>query len=186
MAVHILGNSTNMIELNKIIKGKIFILLKIHVNHLGQVTKKKLGTFGDFGTFSFYYSHQITSGEGGMIVCNDKKNYEIIHSLRAHGWDRGLNNKNQKSFNFINSGFNLRPTETSAAIGYSQLKKLSKFKKTRSSNRNKIIKKLQSSKKWREQFTFIYPAKNLDPSWFGLPILINKPYIKKKRSFLII
>ena len=46
----------------------------------------------------------------------------FIH--KAHGWDRGLNKKNQKSFNFINSGFNLRPTETSAAIGYSQLKKL--------------------------------------------------------------
>ena len=185
MAVHILGNSTNMIELNKIIKSKNLYLIEDTCESLGSsYKKKKLGTFGDFGTFSFYYSHQITSGEGGMIVCNDKKNYEILHSLRAHGWDRGLNKKNQKSFNFINSGFNLRPTETSAAIGYSQLKKLNKFKKIRSSNRNKIIKKLQSSKKWREQFTFIYPAKNLDPSWFGLPILINKPYIKKKRKFL--
>ena len=185
MAVHILGNSTNMIELNKIIKKKNLYLIEDTCESLGSNYKKKtLGTFGDFGTYSFYYSHQITSGEGGMIVCNDKKNYEILHSLRAHGWDRGLNNKNQKSFNFINSGFNLRPTETSAAIGYSQLKKLNRFKKIRSSNRNKIIKKLRTSSMWRNQFTFINPVKNLDPSWFGLPILINKPYVKKKKKFL--
>ena len=84
---------------------------------------KYLGTFGDFGTYSFYYSHQITSGEGGMIVCNSKEDYKIIHTLRAHGWDRGLGN-NKKNFNFINSGFNLRPTEIVAAIGYSQFKKI--------------------------------------------------------------
>ena len=185
MAVHVLGNTTNMTELKKIIKKKNLYLIEDTCESLGSNYKKKtLGTFGDFGTYSFYYSHQITSGEGGMIVCNDKKNYEILHSLRAHGWDRGLNNKNQKSFNFINSGFNLRPTETSAAIGYSQLKKLNRFKKIRSSNRNKIIKKLRTSSMWRNQFTFINPVKNLDPSWFGLPILINKPYVKKKKKFL--
>ena len=185
MAVHVLGNSTNMSELLKVIKKKKLYLIEDTCESLGSRYKKKyLGTFGDFGTYSFYYSHQITSGEGGMIVCNDKKNYEIIHSLRAHGWDRGLNNKNEKNFNFINSGFNLRPTETSAAIGYSQLKKLNKFKKIRSINRKKIIQKLTKSPKWSNQFTFIRPNKDLDPSWFGLPILINKPYLKKKGKFL--
>ena len=73
-----------------------------------------------------------------MIVCNDKKDYEILHSLRAHGWDRGLNNKNNKSFNFINSGFNLRPMDLTASIGLSQLRKLNRFKKQRSINREKL------------------------------------------------
>ena len=46
---------------------------------LGSKYKKKyLGTYGNFGTFSFYYSHQITSGEGGMIVTNNKKDYELL------------------------------------------------------------------------------------------------------------
>ena len=57
-----------------------------------KYNNKYLGTFGEFGTYSFYYSHQITAGEGGMIVCNNKQNFEIIHSLRSHGWDRGLQN----------------------------------------------------------------------------------------------
>ena len=51
-----------------------------------------------------------------MIVCNDLNDYKILHSLRAHGWDRGLNKK-KNSFNFINSGFNVRPTDITAAIG---------------------------------------------------------------------
>ena len=118
-----------------------------------------------------------------MIICNDKKNYEIIHSLRAHGWDRGLKN-NKNNFNFINSGFNLRPLEISAAIGLNQFKKLNKFKKIRFNNRVKIINKLKKSKKWQDQFTFISPIKKLDPSWFGLPILINKKYKTKKKNFL--
>ena len=48
----------------------------------------------------------------------------------------------------------------------------------------KIINKLKKSKKWSNQFTFIDSVKNLDPSWFGLPILINKPYLRKKSRFL--
>ena len=184
MGVHILGNSTNMDELMKIIKKNKLYLIEDTCESLGSTFNKKyLGSFGDFGTFSFYYSHQITAGEGGMIVCNDKKNYEIIHTLRAHGWDRGLKN-NKNNFNFINSGFNLRPLEISAAIGFNQFKRLNQFKKTRFDNRVKIINKLKKSKYWKDQFSFIDPIKKLDPSWFGLPILINENLKSKKNKFL--
>ncbi len=184
IVVNVLGNSTDMQKLKKIINKKKIKLIEDNCESLGSKFKNKyLGSFGEFGTFSFYYSHQITSGEGGMIVCNDKKNYKIIHSLRSHGWDRGISNNNN-DFNFINSGFNLRPTEVSAAIGYNQFKKLNYFKKIRSINRKKIINKIKSSKKWKNQFTFIGSNKNVKPSWFGLPILINKKYLKKKNKFL--
>ena len=184
MLVHVLGNSTDLRELNLIIKKKKLFLIEDTCESLGSRYKNKfLGTFGNFGTFSFYYSHQITAGEGGMIVCNDKKDYEILYSLRSHGWDRGLNNS-KNDFNFVNSGFNLRPTDINAAIGYSQFKKLNYFKKVREDNKKKILKTLINSKKWNNQFTFIDPIKNLDPSWFGLPILINRRYISKKKKFL--
>ena len=137
------------------VKNKI-TLIEDTCESLGSKFKNKfLGTFGRFGTYSFYPSHQITSGEGGMIVCDDKQDYEILHSLRAHGWDRGLNKKNNKSFNFINSGFNLRPLDLTAAIGLSQLKKLNKFKKYRIINRNKIISGLKKNKSL-ERSDFIY------------------------------
>ena len=185
MNVHILGNSTNLNELKKIIKKNNLYLIEDTCESLGsKFNKKNLGTFGNFGTFSFYYSHQITAGEGGMIVCNSKEDYEIIYSLRSHGWDRGLKNNN-KDFNFINSGFNVKPTDITAAIGLNQLKRLNNFKNIRSKNRKKIIDRLKNSIKWNNQFTFIEPIKKLEPSWFGLPILINKKYLNKKKKFLI-
>ncbi len=185
LAVHILGNAVNMTELQKISKKYNLQIIEDTCESLGSKFKNKsLGTFGRFGTFSFYVSHQITSGEGGMIICNDKKDYEILHSLRAHGWDRGLNKKNNKNFNFINSGFNLRPMDLTASIGLSQLRKLNRFKKNRSFNRNIILKKLVQSKKWKNQFQFIEPIKYLNPSWFGLPILLNGRYAKIKNRFL--
>ena len=184
VSVHVLGNSTNLDELNSIIKKNKLYLIEDTCESLGSKFKDKyLGTFGDFGTFSFYYSHQITAGEGGMIVCNKKEDYEIIHSLRSHGWDRGLKN-DKKNFNFINSGFNLRPTDVNAAIGLNQFRRLNNFKKIRSENREKIIKRLKNSKNWKNQFSFIEPIKKLTPSWFGLPILINKRYVEKKDKFL--
>ena len=184
MLVHVLGNSANMNKLIKIVKKHQLKLIEDTCESLGsKYRKKSLGTFGNFGTYSFYYSHQITSGEGGMIVCNTKNDFEIIHSLRSHGWDRGLKGT-KDSFNFINSGFNLRPTEISAAIGLNQFKRIKTFQKIREHNRQKIITKLKSSNNWNNQFDFIYPINSLKPSWFGMPMLINKKFLHKKNKFL--
>tara|TARA_B100000029_G_scaffold269629_1_gene264969 strand:+ start:6402 stop:7628 length:1227 start_codon:yes stop_codon:yes gene_type:complete len=185
MAVHILGNSTNMNELKKIIKKNKLTLVEDTCESLGsKFGSKYLGTFGRFGTFSFYVSHQISAGEGGMIVCNDSNDYKTLYSLRSHGWDRGLDNKKNNDFNFINSGFNLRPMDLTAAIGLCQFRRLNSMSKIRSENRKKIIESLTKSKLWSDQFVFLNPIKNLKPSWFGLPILINKKYLKNKKRFL--
>ena len=185
MAVHILGNCPDMSKLKEIVNRKKIILIEDTCESLGSTYKNKyLGTFGKYGTYSFYVSHQITSGEGGMIVCNDLNDYKIIHKLRAHGWDRGLNKKNTRNFNFVNSGFNLRPLDLTAAIGFNQFKRLNNMKKIRQVNRDKIIRSLRSSPDWSQQFTFLEPIKNLKPSWFGLPILINKNFLKNKDKFL--
>ena len=186
MNIHILGNSPNMSELTKFVKKNKMFLIEDTCEALGSTYESKyLGTFGDFGTYSFFYSHQITSGEGGMIVCQNKEDYDLIHTLRAHGWDRGLNPKNKKdNFNFINSGFNLRPLDLTAAIGLSQLKRLKNMMHIRSQNRSLIINKIKESKKWDNQFSFFEPNKHLKPSWFGFPFLINKEYVKNKTKFI--
>ena len=186
MNIHILGNSPNMDELSKFVKKNKIFLIEDTCEALGSKYKSKyLGTFGDFGTYSFFYSHQITSGEGGMIVCQNKEDYDLIHTLRAHGWDRGLNPKDKKNnFNFINSGFNLRPLDLTAAIGLSQLKRLKNMMRIRSQNRSLIINKIKESKKWDNQFSFFEPNKHLKPSWFGFPFLINKEYVKNKTKFI--
>ena len=194
MLVHVLGNSTDVEKIKKVAKQKKIILIEDTCESLGTKYKNKyLGTFGDFGTYSFYFSHQITSGEGGMIVCDNDDDYEILYSMRSHGWSRGL--KNQKKiekkypnldpkFIFVNSGFNLRPTDIVAAVGNSQFKRLNKFIKIRKENSLKIKNALMKSKKWDNQFTFQKINFNVKPSLFGFPIFINKKFTKKKKKFL--
>ena len=182
LAVHILGNSTNMFKLKKIVSKRKLTLIEDTCESLGSKYGSKF--LGTFGTFSFFVSHHISSGEGGMIVCNDYNDYKIIHSLRAHGWDRGLGNKKNNSFNFINSGFNVRPLDLTAAIGLSQFKRLKKIINIRTYNRKKIIQSIQKSPEWKNQLNFLQPTKNLKASWFGLPILINKKFLKNKKKYL--
>lgn len=186
VTIHILGNSSNIKNLSSIAKKKNIFLIEDTCEALGSMYNSKyLGTYGDFGTYSFYYSHQITSGEGGMIVCNSKEDYELIYSLRSHGWDRGLNKSSKKNqFNFINSGFNLRPMDLTAAIGLSQFKRLNTMMRIRAQNRDKIINKIKNSVDWNGQFNFFYPSKNVKPSWFGLPIITNNLKKINKDKFL--
>ena len=186
MNIHILGNSPDIKKIADFAKEKKMYLIEDTCEALGSKFKSKyLGTYGDFGTFSFYYSHQITSGEGGMVVCKTREDYEIIHTLRAHGWDRGLKtNIKKNNFNFINSGFNLRPLDLTAAIGLSQLKRLKNMMKIRKQNRNLIINKIKSSIKWKNQFAFFEPNYGLKPSWFGLPVMISPQYINYKKKFM--
>ena len=184
MLINVLGNCSEIDKIKQFAKKKKIYLVEDNCESLGSIYKgKNLGTFGDFSSFSFYYSHQLTSGEGGMIVCKNKFDYRILQSLRAHGWDREISKK-KNTFNFVNQGFNLRPLDISASIAMSQLKRLKKMIETRKYNRDMIIKYLKKSPKWDDQFSFFESSKYLKPSWFSVPLLINKKYLKYKKNFL--
>ena len=188
LIVHVLGNSTNMNELIKIKKRHNLYLIEDTCESLGaKFGNKYLGTFGEFSSFSFYSSHQISSGEGGMICCKSQEDFEILKALRAHGWSRGLKNEHKiskqnkhldKRFIFYNSGFNVRATDIAASIGLSQFRDLNKFIKTRNINRKKIINELNKSKV-RDKIAIIKENKGVKASWFGIPILLSKKINKK-------
>ena len=194
MCVHLLGLSSDMEKIIQIAKRKKLIIFEDTCESLGSKYKlKRLGNYGDFGTYSFYYSHQITSGEGGMIVCKNSFDYNLLKCLRSHGWSRGTSfhryfkkryKKLDEKFMFINAGYNLRPLDINAAIGLNQYKRLSNFIKTRTNNRNLIIKTLINHPKWNDQFKFISPSKNISPSWFGFPMLINDHIKVDKKKYL--
>ena len=194
MLIHVLGNSTNMEKLIKILKKNRIILIEDTCESIGAKYKNKfLGTFGDFSTFSFYFSHQISSIEGGMICCKNKEDEDIIKSLRSHGWAKDLSNQKKiekkfnkinKNFFFINSGFNFRPTDIQAAIGLSQFKSLNNFIKIRRINRDKIIKTLTTDKRWDNQVSFVEENNNVKPSWFGLSMLLNEKFKYNKKLIL--
>ena len=192
--VHVLGISANMNKISKIAKKKDLLLIEDTCESFGsKYDGTFLGTFGDAATFSFYYSHQITSGEGGMVICNNQRDYEILLSLRAHGWARDKllqkrymrQNKNlDPRFLFVNAGYNLRPTEIQAALAYSQFKRKELFKLNRNLNRNKIIQEVTKNKKFDNQINFLNIEKKIEPSWFGLAIILDKKYRKKKKKYL--
>jgi CDP-6-deoxy-D-xylo-4-hexulose-3-dehydrase len=191
LLVNVLGNSCDMNKIMKIKKKYNLILIEDNCESLGSKYKNKyLGTYGDFSSFSFYSSHQISSGEGGMICCKDKNDYNIIKSLRSHGWSRGTSFENEvykknkfldKRFIFFNSGYNLRPTEVSAAIGHNQFKRMDKLIKIRNFNRKKIINSLLNNSYLKNKIDFYYENKFVNPSWFGLSIkILIKNFNKKK------
>jgi CDP-6-deoxy-D-xylo-4-hexulose-3-dehydrase len=189
MAVHVLGNSADMDRLIKIKNKHKLILIEDTCESLGSKFKNKyLGTFGEFSSFSFYSSHQISSGEGGMICCKNSEDYEIIKALRSHGWSRGLKNEEKiskkfknldKKFIFYNSGYNLRSTDVAASIGLSQFRDLTKFIKIRNINRNKIINEIMKNKKINSKIDIIRENKSVKASWFGIPIIVRQGINKK-------
>ncbi len=190
MIINVLGLCSNLIKLQKFCKKNKIILIEDNCESLGAKLKNKnLGTFGDFGTFSFFYSHQITSGEGGMVICNNYEDFKILKSLRSHGWLRDIEIVKKfpdldPRYIFINSGFNLRPTDIQAAIGSSQFDKLETFKKNRIENRNKIIQSLIKDKRWKNQFYFLKVPKDVKPSYMVFPIFLNPELELKKVQFI--
>ncbi len=179
-AVNLLGNSCNYDEIKKISRKHSLYLIEDNCESLGSKYKNKYtGTFGIMGSYSFFFSHHLQTIEGGMIVTNDLNLYEILVSLRAHGWTRDLpeintvqNKKLDKfydSFNFVLPGYNLRPGELNGAIGIEQLKKIKFFMKMRRLNAN-FFRKLFANDK-----NILIQSETGTSSWFGFSmILINK------------
>lgn len=174
MLVHALGNCADMQKIVKICKAKKIILIEDTCEALGSKSKgKQLGTFGDFSSYSFFYSHHITSGEGGMVCSKSKKDADVIRTLRSHGWHRAISNKKSNNWSFINSGFNLRPTDISAAIGNSQLKKLKKISVIRQQNFKSIRNALLDDKRYSNKFDIIEENSDNKIVWFGIPIILK-------------
>lgn len=109
-----------------------------------ELAGRKTGTFGDLNTFSFFFSHHISTMEGGMILTDDTELAHLCRSLRAHGWTRDLpadtplyrrgDSDHFEAYRFILPGYNVRPLEMAAAVGREQLKKLPGFTAARRRN----------------------------------------------------
>jgi CDP-4-dehydro-6-deoxyglucose reductase, E1 len=189
MVVNLLGNPNDFDKISKLIDGRDIFLLEDNCESLGSTFKgKKTGTFGIMGTFSSFFSHHISTMEGGLVSTDNEELYHILLSLRAHGWTRNLPDKNhisnkskdsfEESFRFVLPGYNVRPLEMSGAIGIEQLKKLPSFLMHR--NENAIF--FQDLFCDHKDF---YIQKTIGTSsWFGFSFII-KPSSKLKREDVI-
>lgn len=180
LAVNLLGNSNSYDEIKKIINGRDIRIIEDNCESMGAIYKDKFtGTFGIVGTFSTYFSHHMSTMEGGIICTSDEELYHILLSIRSHGWTRHLPNTNlvtgrkskdsfTESFNFVLPGFNVRPLEMSGAIGKEQLKKLPNFLSTRRCNAKRFKQLFSDHDK-----VMIQKEVGLS-SWFGFSLVIRK------------
>lgn len=146
LAVNLLGNPNNYIRVQEIADNYGAILIEDNCESMGaKFQGKYTGTFGVIGSFSTFFSHHISTMEGGAIVTDDDELYQVLRTLRAHGWTRDLprfnhvcdyksDNKFDESFRFVLPGYNVRPLEIEGAIGVEQLKKLPSFISVRRNN----------------------------------------------------
>ena len=144
-AVNLLGQGCQLAELRKLADEHGLYLIEDNCESMGaRVDGKYAGTWGDLGTFSFYFSHHINTIEGGMILTDDDELKDILISIRAHGWTRSLENSNhvfnktgdawEDLFRFVLPGYNVRPMEIQGVLGQTQLRKFDSFLKIRKHN----------------------------------------------------
>ena len=190
LAVNLLGNSNCFNDIHDLIGDRNIVLLEDNCESLGaKYNNKFTGTFGLMGTFSSFFSHHISTMEGGMIATDDEEIYHILLTLRAHGWTRNLPEKNhvtgikskddfEESFRFVLPGYNVRPLEMSGAIGREQLKKLDCFVKERRLNAETFVNLFKDHK-------FVSIQKEIgESSWFGFSLILRDG-LNKSRDNLV-
>ena len=146
--VSILGLVPRMDKILDLCKKYNVIPLEDACESFGSRHKgKNLGSFGLMGTFSTYFGHHLSTIEGGVINTDDREIYNVLKSIRSHGWDRDMDEDHRNSlreahqvsdfenlYKFYHFGFNLRSTDLSAFIGINQLKKAANMCKVREHN----------------------------------------------------
>ncbi len=182
--VHVLGNAVPADPLLSIAANHALWIVEDACEALGtRWNGRPVGSYGDLGTFSFYYSHHITTIEGGMVVTSDERTAELLRCLRAHGWTRQLIHRSaveslypelDRDYLFVNTGFNVRPTEVNAALGLRQIRKLEVMNR----RRNEIVRY------WCEELSPLFESGLLrtmrltsgtQASWFGFPVICRSP-----------
>ena len=178
MAVSILGNPAALDVLRSFCTRHGLYLIEDNCESLdAELNGRKTGTFGDIGTFSFFFSHHISTGEGGAVLTDDEEEYHLLRSLRAHGWTRDLpagsplfeprEDDFAESYRFILPGYNVRPMEIQGAIGRVQLKKLPGFTRQRRRNMANFLELFGTDER------FIIQRENGRSSSFAFTIVLN-------------
>lgn len=190
MIAHTLGNPFNLDKVREICNKYDLWLVEDTCDALGGTYNgKKVGTFGDIATLSFYPAHHITMGEGGAVFTNNPQLKKIAESFRDWGRDcycaPGKDNTCGCRFEqnhgtlpygydhkyiYSHLGYNLKITDMQAACGLAQLDRLDEFILKRRANFSYLYDRLQSLTDYIELTT---ATKNSDPSWFGFPITLK-------------
>lgn len=180
MVVNLLGNPNDFNRIKAMIGSRDIRVIEDNCESMGaEFSGKKAGTFGVMGSFSSFFSHHISTMEGGLTVTDDEELYQIMLSLRAHGWTRNLPKFNhvcgeksddpfKESFRFVLPGYNLRPLELSGALGVEQVKKLPMLIAERRKN-GALLQTVMSNHP-----DILIQREIGQSSWFGFSLVIRR------------
>ncbi|MFH1721664.1 MAG: DegT/DnrJ/EryC1/StrS family aminotransferase [Candidatus Altiarchaeota archaeon] len=120
--VHLYGHPCEMDEILEVAEENDLLVVEDCAEaHGAEYKKKKVGSFGDAGVFSFYANKVITTGEGGAIVTDDDELFEKMHFLRDHAMSK------DKRYFHPEIGYNYRMTNLQAALGVAQMERIDEF-----------------------------------------------------------
>ena len=179
VGVSILGNPAPLDEMRAFADQHGLYFLEDNCESTdAELNGQKTGTFGDINTFSFFFSHHISTMEGGMVLTGDTELAQLARSLRAHGWTRDLppeselfdrrDNDHFEAYRFLFPGYNVRPTELNGAVGLEQLKKLPAMTAQRRRNWAKFHELFADDPR------FIIQQENGKSSAFAFTIVLNQ------------
>ena len=166
--VHVLAHLNDMDEIHRLCEKYDVVLIEDACEALGtsHPNKKKAGNLSKAASFSFYYGHHISTIEGGAVTTNDTKLYNLMLSIRSHGWSRDVDANYKQEwkdayniddvreyYTFYYPGFNLRSTDLNAFIGISQLDKMNEITRVRQNN-FKLYNQFLEGKFWSQQSEF--------------------------------
>ncbi|MDQ0373254.1 DegT/DnrJ/EryC1/StrS family aminotransferase [Cellulomonas humilata] len=177
-AVNLLGNPNDFRRLQAIADEHGLLVLEDNCESLGATFEGRFaGTFGAMGTLSSFFSHHISTMEGGLVLTDDDYLRQMLVSLRAHGWTRELavdNVVHPKSgdafddlFRFVLPGYNVRPLEMSGALGIEQIAKVPGLVQGRRANAVYFQQKLGGLDDVRLQ------KETGESSWFGFSLVLE-------------
>jgi len=178
MAVNVLGNPAALDAMRSFCDAHDLHFFEDNCESMGATLHgKPCGTFGDIGTFSTFYSHHISTMEGGVLVTDDTERAHLARAIRNHGWARDLPRDTPlnvpasddffEAYRFIVPGYNVRPLEICGAIGLEQLKKMDRMIEVRRSNARSFISLFAGDDR------FILQRENGCSSWFSFTIVLN-------------
>ena len=177
MPVHLLGNPCDMLALQNIAREHGLAIIEDACEaHGAEYQGQKVGSFGHFSTFSFFFSHHISTIEGGMVLTNTDFKSEMLRSFRAFGWAREVNGNHSKDypdidprFLFLYPGYNFRPTEMQGAFGIHQVPKLEGYIAARQANAYYWNEHLPQ--KWLQMPTEEPGTRH---AWFAYPFVVKE------------
>ena len=182
--VHYSGQPVDLKELSEIAEDNDVKLFEDGAHAFGaKYNGKKIGTltYSEMAMFSFHPVKHITTGEGGIIVTNNKEYYEKLQLFRSHGITKNnLINESHGDwyYEMQHLGFNYRITDIQCALGVSQLKKLDSFVKSR----RKIAKTYDEIFEDNPYFDVTIEKENRQSAYHLYPILLKDKYVNHKKE----